>query len=131
MVLNANVEYEKPGLIKVFYPSRDQEIVSPLTIEGEARGTWFFEASFPVKLLDSRGRVIAQTPALAQADPTDSVGAGWMTEDYVPFRAVLIFSVPTSTTNGTLVLEKDNPSGDPSRYDELRIPVIFSDIQMK
>lgn len=32
-------------------PIPDQLITSPLIITGEARGTWFFEATFPVSLL--------------------------------------------------------------------------------
>lgn len=92
-------------------------IRSPLTVKGEARGTWFFEASFPVRLLDGNGKEIAVIPAQAQGD--------WMTQDFVPFRAVLTFTIP-ATPEGTLVLEKDNPSGLPEYADELRVPVRFS-----
>ena len=47
-----------------------------------------------------------------------------MTENFVPFRTELEFRTPT-TERGTLVLEKDNPSGLPENSDELRIPVRF------
>ena len=40
------------NLIRVFSPVENQEITSPLTIEGEAVGNWFFEASFPVFLVN-------------------------------------------------------------------------------
>src|SRR3989338_3617253 len=56
-------------------------IGSPLTITGEARGTGFFEASFPVVLTDWDGRIIAQMPAQAQGE--------WMTTEYVPFSVTL------------------------------------------
>ncbi len=38
------------------------KVASPLTVTGKARG-WYFEASFPVKLLDANGIVLAQGPA--------------------------------------------------------------------
>ncbi|MDD3102375.1 MAG: GerMN domain-containing protein, partial [Patescibacteria group bacterium] len=107
--------------IKVTKPQPNEIISSPLEIEGEARGTWFFEASFPVKLLDSSGAEIAKGIAQAKSD--------WMTEDFVPFTATLQFNVPVET-KGILILEKDNPSGLPENADELRVPVIIASTEM-
>ena len=45
-----------------------------------------------------------------------------MTEDFVPFVASLVLA-PSSAVSGTLILEKDNPSGLPEHADELRMPV--------
>ena len=42
--------------IKVTKPQPNQMVESPLTIEGEARGTWFFEATFPIKLTGCKRR---------------------------------------------------------------------------
>ncbi|MDD3399734.1 MAG: Gmad2 immunoglobulin-like domain-containing protein [Candidatus Pacebacteria bacterium] len=109
-------EIEKSDLIRVNTPRPNYSVASPLLIEGEARGYWFFEATFPIKLLDGNGKVIAQHYAQAQEE--------WMTEDFVPFTAELNFISP-DTKKGTLVLEKDNPSGLPENADELRIPVFF------
>jgi len=103
-------------IIKVKKPPTEEIIKSPLTIEGEARGNWYFEASFPIQLLDGNGKELAIKPAQAQGD--------WMTSSYVPFRAVLEFTKP-ATQYGTLVLKKDNPSGLPEHDDELRVPVRF------
>lgn len=102
--------------IHVTSPSPNQVVASPLTITGEARGTWYFEASFPVKLLDGNGNQIAIAPAQAQSD--------WMTENFVPFSVTLTFAQP-STPTGTLVLEKDNPSGLPEHAAQITIPVQF------
>lgn len=102
--------------IQVSSPHADAVIQSPLTVSGQARGTWYFEASFPVRLLDGNGNEIAVVPAQAQSD--------WMTEDFVPFLATLTFTAPATPT-GTLVLEKDNPSGLPENAAEVRIPVRF------
>ena len=103
-------------LIRVAEPISGQVVMSPLTVKGEARGNWYFEASFPIKILDANGVELGATPAQAQTE--------WMTEDFVPFKAVLTFKKP-ATANGILVLKKDNPSGLPEHDAELRIPVSF------
>lgn len=40
----------------VFSPQPNQVIESPLMVEGEAKGYWFFEASFPIRILDEQGK---------------------------------------------------------------------------
>jgi hypothetical protein len=104
-------------LIKVDSPQPNQEIQSPFVVKGQAKGNWFFEATFPVKLLDENGNIIKQTFAQAQGD--------WMTTNFVPFESVLIFSVDKNQ-KGTLILEKDNPSGLPENAKEISIPVNLS-----
>jgi len=47
-----------------------------------------------------------------------------MTEDFVNFTAELDFAIP-DTPRGTLVLEKDNPSGLAENDDSLYIPIKF------
>lgn len=103
-------------LIRVSGIQANQMVKSPLKVSGEARGNWYFEASFPVKLLDANGRLLAEAPAQAKGD--------WMTTNFVPFEVTLTFAKPTTAT-GVLVLEKDNPSGLAEYADELRIPVKF------
>jgi hypothetical protein len=110
---------EKSDLIKVDNPRPNQIIESPLFIKGKARGSWYFEASFPIKLFDDNGFLLGARSAQALGD--------WMTTDFVDFSATLPFAVP-STPNGRLVLEKDNPSGLPENADELIIPVYFKDM---
>ncbi|HEX3036086.1 MAG TPA: GerMN domain-containing protein [Thermodesulfobacteriota bacterium] len=109
-------ELEKTDLIRVSKPRPNQVIKSPLNIEGEARGFWFFEASFPIKLFDEKDNLLGTAIAQAQGE--------WMTKGFVPFRARLEFSTPEAN-RGVLVLEKDNPSGLPEHDDELHIPVRF------
>ena len=110
---------EVSNLIRVTSPKQNQEIASPLTITGEARGTWYFEASFPVVLVDWDGLIIAEGHAEAQSD--------WMTEEFVPFKATLTFKAPTYKNNGALILQKDNPSGLPQYDRALEIPILFQD----
>jgi len=112
-------ELEKQDLIRINNPRPNQTIESPLSIEGKARGFWFFEASFPAKLYDEKGNLLGVAIAQAQDE--------WMTEDFVPFKANLEFSF-SITQKGVLVLKKDNPSGLPENADELRIPVAFKQV---
>lgn len=104
-------------MVKVFSPAPNSAISSPLRVRGEARGNWYFEASFPVRILDASGRQLAVGVAQAQGE--------WMTTDFVPFDITIPFVNPGSGT-GTLVLEKDNPSGLPEHAAEVRIPIRFS-----
>ena len=107
----------KDDLIFMSLPLPGEPVRSPLQIAGKARGNWYFEASFPVKLYDSKGALLAIEPAQAQGE--------WMTIVYVPYIATLTFS-QAATDTGFLVLEKDNPSGLPEHANELRVPVRFS-----
>lgn len=109
-------EFEKMNLIRVSSPRPNQVIKSPLAIEGEARGFWFFEASFPIKFFDENNNLLGTGLAQAESD--------WMTENFVKFKAVLSY-VAEKAGSGTLVLEKDNPSGLPENADELKIPVKY------
>lgn len=107
---------EKQDLIRVDRPQPNDVIRGTVTIEGKARGTWYFEASFPLRLIDDQGKELIVSHAEAERD--------WMTEDFVPFSATI--TVPETTAErGTLILEKDNPSGLPEHADELRIPLQF------
>jgi hypothetical protein len=106
----------KEDLIKVESPNAYETIKSPLAIKGVARGNWYFEATFPIELLDEGGNVIAEHYAQAKSD--------WMTTEFVPFEAVFNFETPATKT-GILVLKKSNPSGLPEHEDELRIPIVF------
>lgn len=102
--------------IRIASPLPNAVVQSPITVQGDARGMWYFEAQFPVRLLDANGNALASAPARAQGD--------WMTADPVPFAAALTFTLP-STPTGVLVLEKDNPSGLPENADSVSIPVRF------
>ncbi len=103
--------------IEVTLPSAGSEITSPLSIEGKAKGFWYFEATFPVELRDENGEMIAQGYAEAQGD--------WMTTNFVPFTAELTFTAPAGIERGTLILRKSNASGLPEHDDAIEVPVAF------
>lgn len=112
-----NTGADTSNLIRVASPQPNASVRSPLTITGEARGNWYFEASFPIKILDADGRELGVHYAEAQGE--------WMTTNFVPFVSILNFATSTTPT-GTLVLQKDNPSGLPQNDAEIRIPVRFA-----
>jgi len=119
---NIGNELEKKDLIRINSPRPNQVIQSPLVITGEARGFWFFEASFSVVLTDWNGLIIAEGIATAKSD--------WMTTGFVPFEATLTFTVDKNmySNNGLLILKKDNPSGLPQNNDALEIPIVFAGV---
>lgn len=96
--------------------SPDSIVTSGMEITGRAR-LYYFEASFPVTLLDANGKVVLQTYAQAQGE--------WMTEQFVPFKVEnFVFTMP-STVTGKLILAKDNPSGLPEHDEQVEIPIRF------
>lgn len=101
--------------VTVEAPADLDVVTSPLIVSGIARGTWFFEGSFPIQLVDVRGNEIAVGVAQAQGE--------WMTESYVPFSATLEFQ--TDAEEGTVILKKDNPSGLPENDARVEVPVKF------
>ncbi len=103
-------------MIRISEPLNNALIKSPVVVKGTARGNWYFEASFPIKVLDANGKVLGSAPAQAQGD--------WMTTNFVPFSLSLPFASSTTAT-GTIVLQKDNPSGLPQNDAEVRIPIRF------
>ncbi|MHB1118080.1 MAG: Gmad2 immunoglobulin-like domain-containing protein [Minisyncoccota bacterium] len=89
-------------LIKVESPLPGATIGKSFDITGEARGGWFFEASFPIEVVGADDTVLVRTYATAQSD--------WMTESFVPFRANVV--IPGSYVGpAMIILKKDNPSG--------------------
>ncbi len=107
-------ELEKYDLIRVSTPRPNQTIESPLTIKGEARGFWFFEAVLPVKLLNDKGEELVVGYVQAAND--------WMTEDFVPFEGEINF-ISKVKGEGNLVFNKANPSGLAEHDEELWVPV--------
>jgi hypothetical protein len=103
-------------LIQVSSPLPNALVKSPIAVTGVARGNWYFEATFPITLVDANGKILAQQPVQAQGD--------WMTTEFVPFAINLAFA-PSSATSGELILHNDNPSGLPQNDKEIRIPVRF------
>jgi hypothetical protein len=101
-------------MITVSTPLPNTKVTSPLHLTGSARGMWYFEASFPIRLVDANGNIIAQTHAEAQGE--------WMTENFVPFTSTLTWATSTGGA-GTIIFMRDNPSGLPENDAQIEIPV--------
>lgn len=92
------------NMINVELPFPGAVVGKNFSVIGKARGTWFFEASFPVKIVGKNGEILAHQPAQAQGE--------WMTPDFVPFRTDIKIR-ETYIGPATIILEKDNASGLP------------------
>jgi len=109
---------DQSGEIIIDTPKANSVIGDNVKISGQAKGNWYFEASFPIQIQDSDGNILATSTAIAESN--------WMTENFVPFNSLIIFSVPTTTSYGKIVFKNDNPSGDPVKDKFFEVPVSFS-----
>jgi len=101
-------------MIRVELPFPGAVTGKEFSVIGEARGGWFFEASFPIEVLDEDGNTLATGHAEAQGE--------WMTADFVPFRGEI--AVPESYMGpATLILRKDNASGLPEHDASVSFPI--------
>lgn len=110
------VRKNAPQLIIVDEPKASAVIGSPFSFSGKARGNWYFEANFPVKVFDANGAELGVGIAQAEGD--------WMTEDFVPFSGSVEFRAP-ETPSGKVVFQKDNPSGLPEHDAAVEVPIRF------
>lgn len=94
-----------------------QAVSNPIKIEGKARGYWFFEGSFPIKLVSTNNEILGTSIATSSDD--------WMTEDYISFTSELNYTKSTSTNRALLILSKDNPSDNRELDQEIYIPVVL------
>lgn len=108
---------EHADLILLESPEPLAVVESPLEVTGRARGGWYFEASFPVVLVNWDGLIIAEGYATAEGE--------WMTEEFVPFRGTLEFETPDYGERGALILQKHNASGLSEHDDALEVPIRF------
>jgi hypothetical protein len=96
-------------------PTAEALITSPVQVSGMAKGYWFFEGQMPIKILDQDKNEIASGTAHAEGD--------WMSEGLVPFAGTVEFTTDAET--GFLVMQKDNPSGEPENDKSMMMPVKF------
>lgn len=121
--IQANIN-EKADLIVLNFPVPNGVVSAPLMLSGQARGYWYFEASFPITITNWDGLIIGEGFATAEGD--------WMTEEFVPFTASLEFEnpyvagQPDFMKRGSLILQKDNPTGLPQHDNALEIPIYFA-----
>jgi hypothetical protein len=114
----SQLKYRNASLdnIVVSKPLPGEKVAQTFSLQGEARGGWYFEASFPVEVQGIDGEVL--TTAIAQAE------GEWMTELFVTFKAQV--EIPASYHGpATVILKKDNPSGMPENDGSLSYPIVI------
>jgi len=115
-VVRQGITYENASVndIVVTTPTPGAVTGKTFKVAGKARGTWYFEASFPIEVRDSGGAVLTTVVAQAKGE--------WMTSNFVPFSVDV--AVPTSYIGpATIVLHKDNPSGLPEHDASATFPI--------
>ena len=104
--------------LMIIHPESGQLITSPLAVKGRISGTWFFEGSMPISLVDANGVIIAQHYVTSDED--------WMTIEPVNFSGSIEFNIDESTSdNGYLIISKDNPSDLLENSGSIRMPIRF------
>lgn len=112
-------EVAHSDLISIETPSVGQKVGNPVTLKGEARGYWFFEASAPVVVTNWDGLIIGEGYVTADGE--------WMTEDFVPFSGTIEYTLPAGSysNEGTVIFKRDNPSGLPENDASVEVSVIL------
>lgn len=114
--MQARISYQNTSIeeINVRIPVADAVTDKTFTTLGEARGTWFFEGSFPIEVTDAGGRLIARGTATGLVDME--------TESRIPFNATI--EAPESFMGPAfLVLKKANPEALPENDASVSIPI--------
>ncbi|HEY9586109.1 MAG TPA: Gmad2 immunoglobulin-like domain-containing protein [Candidatus Paceibacterota bacterium] len=103
--------------VHVYFPTPGTTVSTPIAFSGEARGSWFFEGSFPVEVRNITGKTIAKSNAVTRDE--------WITEEFVSFEGDILLLPQTPSGPLFLVLKKDNSSGDPTKDEEVIVPVNY------
>lgn len=131
-VSKKNIDEPKQNLeeqvSEITYVNASQDLIVPelpfpgavtgkdFSVIGKARGNWYFEASFPIDVLDKDGNILVKSYATAQGE--------WMTTEFVPFKGEV--KIPeTYIGPATLVLHKDNASGEPDKDASISFPIVI------
>jgi len=116
--IDDKMTYENNEGLSLEKPQENEVVNSPVNIEGEAVGSWYFEANFRVKLVDREsGDIIVQSYVTALDN--------WMTEESVVFNSTLEYEVDEET-EALLIFESANPSGLDENQMTYTVPVTLS-----
>lgn len=103
-------------MIRIATPHAGGVVGKEFVVTGEARGPWFFEATFPIDIVGQNGSIIGGSFATAQGE--------WMTTDFVQFKSEIIDLPSAYIGPAWLVLKKDNPSGLPEHDASMWVPIV-------
>lgn len=103
-------------LIVIDTPKPFQKVQNPIYIKGKAKGFFFFEATFPVRIEDENGNIVKEFYIMTKEN--------WMSEDFVSFETNLYID-DLKIKRCFIIFEKANPSGLKENKFEIKIPVYF------
>ncbi len=110
------IRLESEPEIIVNQPGLGAVISSPVVVNGQAPGTWFFEAVLPMSIETAAGEVLAEEIFVTDQD--------WMTEELIDFSLDIEFD--TADTNlGSLKIIKNDVSDIPRNKNFFYLPVRF------
>lgn len=95
-------------------PLPNAKVSQTFTVRGQARGNWFFEASFPLQVRDPGNNNVGGGIAMTSDN--------WMTTEFVSFEGKVM--VENYSGPARLVLMKDNPSGLPEFEDSVEFDIV-------
>lgn len=103
-------------IIIIDSPKPYQKVQIPIFVKGKARGNFFFEGTFPIRIEDENGNLITTGNIMTKEN--------WMSEDFVSFETYFNFD-KKDLKRGFIIFEKANPSGLKENKFEIKIPVYF------
>lgn len=103
-------------IIIIDSPKPYQKVQVPIIIKGKAKGSFFFEGTFPIRIEDENGNLIVSDYIMTKEN--------WMTENFVYFETYFYFE-KGNLRKGFIIFEKANPSGLLENKFEIRIPLYF------
>ncbi len=104
--------------IEVYKPQANEKITgSSVAVKVRVLAPWLSEASAPVEVTDASGKVLGTGKIVGPND--------WMTKNgWMDIETNIAFK-SNGAKNGFVVFKKDNPSGDPKRDQQVKVPVKF------
>ena len=117
-ITNTSAPLKVPKII-ISSPVINQKVSNPIPVTGQAQGSWFFEATAPMVVVNWDGLIIGESYIEADGE--------WMTEDMVSFHGVINYSLPVDSysNSGTLIIHRTNPSGLPEHDAAIEIPIVL------
>lgn len=92
--------------IFVTFPNPGGDVMSSVTVEGYARGSWYSEGVFPVEVKNVNGLTIGSGEGKANGE--------WITNDFVPFTAQIALRALYSGPAMVIISKGTQEVGAPS-----------------
>lgn len=105
-----------PGQIVAAQPGKGATVAKRFVVSGEADSLWFYEGKLPVTVTGRDGSTIWEGFATSSGD--------WTQGGTIPFLAKI--DLGRYAGSATIIVSRDNPSGEASYDAQIAIPVVVS-----